>query len=150
MKFSANYKRISSIIPLLNTENEYTVVHDHLLRRPTRTEYLIASRIAKTIDSSSDDPTDNPLVRQQLRNKSKWMNNLIIHYVHEARLTHFKKYIHQLWDQTFKETPVTNTKLIVGNRNSANATRTLIRQRPRHHLSGTNIEHHTLHETEIV
>ena len=37
-------------------------VRDHLLRKPTRTEHPIASRIAKTIDSPSDDPTDNPLV----------------------------------------------------------------------------------------
>ena len=89
MKFFTNYKRISSIIPLLNHEYEYTFVQDHLLRKPTRTEHLIASRIAKTIDSPSDDPTDNPLVRQQLRNQSKWINNLIIHYIHEARLTSF-------------------------------------------------------------
>ena len=122
MKFFTNNLRISSIIPLLNTGTEYTFVRDHLLRKPTRTEHLLASRIVKAIDSPSDDPTDNPLVRQKLKNKSKWMNNLIIHYVHEVRLTHFKKDIHQLWDQTFKETPVTNTKLIVGNRNSANGT----------------------------
>ena len=120
MKFFTNYKRISSIIPVLNTETEHTFVRDHLLRKPTRTEYLIASRIAKTIDSPSDDPTKNPLVRQQLRNKSKWINNLIIHYMHEARLAHL------------------------------NGTRTLIRRRPHHHLPGTNIEHHTLHETEIA
>ena len=144
MKFFANYKRIFSIIPLLNIEYEHTFARDHLLRKSTHTEHLIASRIVKTIDSPSDDPTDNPLVRQQLRNQSKWMNNLIIHYVHEARLTHFKKDIRQLSDQTFKETPVTNTKLIVGNRNSANATRTPIRRRPHHQHSQPKIDHHDL------
>ena len=91
MTFFTNNLRIFPIILLLNTETEYTFVRDHLLRKPTRTEYLIASRIAKTIDSPSADPTHNPLVRQQVRNKSKWMNNLIIRYVHEARRTNLKK-----------------------------------------------------------
>ncbi len=36
----------------------------------------------------------------------------------------------------FTDTPVTNTKLIVGNRNSRNATKILIRRRP-HIMSST-------------
>ncbi len=51
-------------------------------------------------------------------------------YTHEALLATYKKHIHQLWDQIFTDTPVTNTKLIVGNRNSCNATKTLMRRRP--------------------
>jgi hypothetical protein len=63
MKFLINNLRISSITRLLNTENEYIFIRDHLLRKPTLTEHLIVSQIAKTIDSPSDEPIDNPLVR---------------------------------------------------------------------------------------
>ena len=36
------------------------------------------------------DKADDPLVRIQFKRQSKSMNNLIIHYVHEARLTSYK------------------------------------------------------------
>jgi hypothetical protein len=53
---------------------------------------------------------------------------LIIRYTHETRLATYNKHIHQLWNQIFTDTPVVNTKLIVGNRNSRNATKILIHQ----------------------
>ncbi len=46
-----------------------------------------------------------------------------------------KKDIHELWDQIFEETLVMKTKLIVGNRNSPNTTRTLVRLCPHPKLS---------------
>jgi hypothetical protein len=49
----------------------------------------MASRIAKATDSQDYDAVDNPLVRAQLRKKSKSIHNLIIHYTHEARLASY-------------------------------------------------------------
>jgi hypothetical protein len=56
--------------------------------------------------------------------------NLIIHCTHEERFRTNKKHIHQLCNDIFADTPVTDKKLIVGNRNSRNATKVLIRRRP--------------------
>jgi hypothetical protein len=66
-------------------------IRDYLLNKTTVTEHQIASRIAKTIDPNTNDTTDDPLVQLRLRQKSKWTDNLIIHYTHEARLAGYKK-----------------------------------------------------------
>jgi tRNA(Glu) U13 pseudouridine synthase TruD len=105
-------------------------LHSYLLNRPTITERQVASRIATTIDQNIKDPIDNPRVPVQLDKNSKQMNNLIIHYIHEQRFGSFKKDIHQLWHHIFRETHVASIKLIVGNRNSRNATKTLVHRRP--------------------
>jgi hypothetical protein len=105
-------------------------IRDHLLHKPTATEHQIASRIAQTIDPNSTDTVDDPLVKRRLGANSKWINNLIIHYTHEKRLESYKKEIHQLWNHTFVNTSVLNTKLIIGNRNSPNLKKTLVHQRP--------------------
>jgi hypothetical protein len=130
MKFLKDNLRILSIIPLPKTENDFIFIRSHVLYTPTPIEQKIATRVAKTIDSLDHDKTNKILVRLRLKTKSKWIDNLIIHYVHEERLTSYKKHIHQLWDQIFKETPAMNTKLIVGNRNSSNTIQTLVRRRP--------------------
>jgi hypothetical protein len=81
------------------------------------------------------DPTNNPQVPVNLNTTLKWINSLLIHYIHEQRLGSFKIDIHQLWDQSFRETHVANIKLIVGNWNSRNATKTLVHRRPDHKYS---------------
>ncbi len=65
-------------------------IRHYLLNKTTVTEHQIASRIAKTIDINTNDTTDDPLVKLRLRQKSKWVDNLIIHYKHEARLAGYK------------------------------------------------------------
>ncbi len=67
----------------------------------------------------------------RLNKKSKFDNNLIIHYTYEKRLKNNKKTIHQLWNQTFDKTPIKTTRLIIGNRNQPNMTTQLIHRRPR-------------------
>jgi hypothetical protein len=123
---------------LIANPNDFLFVRSYILNRPTATEYQIASRIAKTIDSLKNNTIDDPLVRTRLNKVSNSDRNLIIHYTHEARLATYKKHIHQLWDQIFVDTPMKSTKLIVGNRNSPNTTRILIRGRP-HHMSPAKI-----------
>ena len=61
------------------------------------------------------------------------MDNLIIHYTHEARFASSKKNTHQSWHQIFNGTPVASKKLIVGNRNTRKWQDSLVRRRP-HHL----------------
>jgi hypothetical protein len=96
------------------------------LNQPTISEHQIASRIAKTIYNDNKDTVDNPLVKTKLDKVSKWINNLIIHYTHEKRLATYKKDIHQLWNKTFTQTPLFNTRLIIVNRNSQNMMKQLL------------------------
>ena len=93
----------------------------------------MTSRMARAAtDSQDDDAIDDPLVRAIIKRQSKSIDNLIIHYKHEARLASSKKDIHQLWHQIFNRTPVANTKLIVGNRNNRKCQDSLVHRRPHH------------------
>jgi len=123
---------ISTIIPFSANEKDFMFVRDHLLNEATATQHQSASRIAKTIDPNTTDTVDDPLVKKRLGTNSKWISNLIIHYTHEQRLQTYKKEIHQLWNETFTNTPVLNTKLIIGNRNSRNVNKTLVHRRPQY------------------
>jgi len=120
---------------LFGSENNFQIIRSNLLNKPTIAEHQIASRIAKTINLHSNNTLDDPLVKTRLAKPSKWINNLIIHYTHENRLESSKKDIHELWDHVFTNTPVMNTKLIIGNRNNPNMTKTLVRRNPRHQSS---------------
>ena len=71
------------------------------------------------------------LYKQHINKESKWLNNLIIHYTYEKRLSSYKQDIHEIWNQTFQQTPVTNTRLIIGHRNSKNLTKQLVRRHPK-------------------
>ena len=101
-----------------------------MLNRPSIPEYQIASRIAKVTKGNPKAEVSNPLVKAQLKKQSKFDANLIIHYTYEQRLENNKRDIHQHWNNTFAETPVTNTRLIIGNRNSRNLTRELVHRHP--------------------
>ncbi len=92
-------------------------------------EYQIASRIAKTIHGNPDENIENPLVKAKLNRESKFKKNIIIHYTYEKRFQHHKKIVHQLWNQTFDQTPVIVTRLIIGNKNRPNMKRQLIHRR---------------------
>jgi hypothetical protein len=115
---------------LLNNENNFAVTHRHLLNNPANHDPQLASRNAKPNEHDSNNTVDNSLVQTKPNKESKWLSSLIIHYTHEKRLANYKTTIHQLWNQTFNETPATNTRLIIGNRNSKNLTKQLVRRRP--------------------
>jgi hypothetical protein len=115
---------------MINSENDFNLIRRMLLNKPAIPEYQIASRIAKTIDVTSNEKVDNPLVEAKFSKQRKLQNNLIIHYTHEKRFQNNKTDIHKLWNRTFGQTPVMNTRLIIGARNSPNTTRELVYRRP--------------------
>jgi len=117
----------------------------YLLNRPTISERQVTSRIVTTIDTSISDQTGNTQFPVNPDTTSKSTDNLIIHYTHEQRFDNFKKDIHKLWDQTLQQTPVVNTKLIVGNRNSRNATKTLMHRGPDHNYLSKQINNTKTH-----
>ncbi len=56
-------------------------------------EQQIAARKTKAVDSIYHDPTNDPLDQILLKPKSEWIENLIIQYAHEARLTTYNDLI---------------------------------------------------------
>ncbi|CAF0779037.1 unnamed protein product [Rotaria sordida] len=115
---------------MIHNENDSVTIRRELLHKLTIPKYRIASRLAKTIDTNFKHEVNDPLVKIRLDKIPKWTTNLIIHYTHERRLSTYKKDIHQLWNHIFVHTPVINTRLIVGKRNSANLTKELVCRRP--------------------
>ena len=105
---------------MIDDENDYVAMRSKLLEQPTSAEQQVLSRIATMAHQDKD--------RMEVENK--WDKCLIVHYTHEQRLAAFKKDLHRLWDQTFANTPVKDTRLIVGNRINRNAKRELIHNRP--------------------
>jgi hypothetical protein len=128
-QFFPSHLPISDVLLTIHTENEFARLRYLLLNRPTITEYQIALRAAEAIKNNPNEDINDPLVKAQLNKQSKFDNNLIIHYTNEKRLQSNKNAIHQLWHQTFEQTTVINTRLIIGTRNSRNMTRELVHRR---------------------
>lgn len=124
MKFITNHLKISSILPTINNENDFQFIRDYLLKIPTIVERQITSRTNEKMFQ------EHSFAQNKLKHHSKWRDNIIIHYTHEARLQNYKKEIHQIWNHTFQDTMVMNTQLIVGTRNNPNTSQTLVRRRP--------------------
>ena len=123
----------SRLIPLIESESYFQLIRSNILKRTTATELEVAARIAKATDHHDMGTIDaSSAVSTKRKQNSKWDNNLIIHYTHEKRFETLKKDIHQLWNQIFHNTPIMNTKLIIGHKNNNSATRELIQRRPHH------------------
>jgi hypothetical protein len=55
-------------MPRIATQNHFTFVRSPILNQPTAIEHQIASRIAKTLDSLTDENIADPLVRTHIKN----------------------------------------------------------------------------------
>jgi hypothetical protein len=128
-QFLPSHLSISDVLPTIHTENDFASLRYVLLNRPTIPEYQLASRVAKAIKNNPTEEINDPLVKARLNKQSKFDNNLIIHYTYEKRLQSNKTAIHHLWHQTFEQTPVIKTRLIIGTRNSRNITQELVHHR---------------------
>jgi len=90
LKQKSGARLLTSTVPLLETENDFIFIRSYLLHISTVIEQQTATRITKAADSIRPDPINDPLNQISLKPKSKWIENLIIHYAHEARLTAYK------------------------------------------------------------
>ena len=97
--------------------NDYTAIRYTLLEKPTALEQQMLSRIS-SIETVKHTSTTSK--------KTHWDERLIIHYNHEERLATFKKNLHKLWQRTILNTPIQETRLIIGNRNNKPSKRELI------------------------
>lgn len=93
-------------------------------------EHQQARRIATSMEYENFDSNIHPLIKEKLLKRKEKANSVILHYTHEQRFSDAKRLIHQLWNDTFQNTPITETKLIVGTRNNPNRSKELIRKSP--------------------
>jgi hypothetical protein len=110
-----------------------------LLGEPTYRQSQVA--LSATTAKLDNDPIDKDeqLESEQSTKKNEqkqknYENKLIIHYTHEKRFETFKRDMHTLHNDVFKNTDLMDAKLIVGNRNRRDFKNELIRKRPRQTL----------------
>ena len=115
---------------MIHDGNEFLLLRHQLMKQTTAHEHRRAARIARTMDY--DDPPSNvhPLVKAKLLKRKERAKSIIIHYTHEQRFSHYKRAIHQMWNDSFHNTPLQTTTLIVGTRNNPNLGNELVRRNP--------------------
>jgi hypothetical protein len=120
----------SDVLSVNINERTYEQKHHDLLNQPTIEDNKLLARNRNRFNPETTDMNNNPIVQPNSDAQSKWHKNLIVHYTHEGRLMFYKKDIHLMWNQIFYNTPVINTRLIVGHRNSKNLQNQLVRRAP--------------------
>ena len=129
--FFAKYSITStSIIPMIHNENEFLFLRRQLLDQPTIHEHKRATRLAQQFDYNKSYLNLPPLVEAKLLKRQERANSIFLHYTHEKRFSHYKRTIHQLWNDTFHNTDVQTTKLLVGSRNNPNLCKEFVRRNP--------------------
>jgi hypothetical protein len=127
-----------SIIPMIHDENEFLILRQKLLDQPTVNEDRQAATIAKKIDYNNIPSNINPLVKAKLLKRRERANSIMLHYTHDKSFSHYKRIFHQIWNDTFYNTPIQIIKLIVGTRNSPNLSKELIHRNPFNKNKKTN------------
>ncbi|CAF3564401.1 unnamed protein product [Rotaria socialis] len=134
-KFFSGYISSRSFLPFLDNEAQFLQMRIALSGQPSRQQSQVEMRIATLT-------TDNEHLIEELEKKqeatiqekkkpNKFQNKLIIHYTHEKRFKTRKRDLHRIFQETFANTSILETKLIVGNRNQKSTMKELIRKRPR-------------------
>lgn len=143
-KFLSEYLSWSSFLPLINDEKQYYCLYNKLMNEESipRTSQIIQNcdnldnnilrNHTSDIQSSTTKPTScNTKTNNKSNSKIK---KLILHYKHEKRFQSFKRDMHTLYEDIFKNTPAADMAFIVGNYNRRNATHQLIRKKPKQAL----------------
>ena len=115
---------------MIHDDNEFQFLRHQLMKQATMHEHRRAARIAKTIDYEAIPPNIDPLVKAKLLKRQKRAKSVILHCTHEQRFSHYKRAIHQMWNDTFHNTPIHSATLIVGTRNNPNLEKELVRRNP--------------------
>ncbi|CAF5037244.1 unnamed protein product, partial [Rotaria socialis] len=100
---------------------------------PRQTQVALSAALA---DIDNDPPDDdesqqpNPDAKKPEEKNSNINEKFFAHYTYEKRFKTCKRDMHQVYHDTFKDTPAMYTKLIVGNRIRRQAHNELIHKRP--------------------
>jgi hypothetical protein len=130
--FDSSSMSQATLLPLIRDENQYRNARQQFIQTPT----LKQTQLMKSIDSISlYNHTHNRILdskdnKSDIIKEKKYHNHLIVHYTHEKRLEPYKRDIHQIWNQLFLNTPVSEVRLIIGSKNSRSIRRELVRTCP--------------------
>jgi len=115
-------------------------MHHRINNEPTAKQSQVALSAA-TADLDNEQTDDCTIVFEQKeattttatteKKPTSYGNKLFIHYLHEKRFRSFKRGMHQIFGNSFRNTPAMDIRLIVGNRNRRDAKKELIRKKPK-------------------
>ncbi|CAF4829967.1 unnamed protein product, partial [Rotaria magnacalcarata] len=134
-KFFSGYISSRSFLPFLDNERQFSQIRIALSGQPSRQQSQVEMRIATLTNDNEHLIEDSDKKREfsipENKKPNEFQNKLIIHYTHEKRFNTRKRDLHCTFQEKFANTPIIETKLIIGNRNRINTMKELIRKRPR-------------------
>ncbi|CAF1431400.1 unnamed protein product [Adineta steineri] len=138
-KFFNEFIYATSILSFIENEQQYILLRHEILGQPTPQQSQTALRATTAdVDNDQTDVTAETTSRESITTIHKkpinYADRLFLHYKHEKRFQPFKRNMHQIYQNVFKNTPAMDLRLIVGNRNRRDAKNELIRKRPKRSL----------------
>jgi hypothetical protein len=135
-KYISEYIRSSSFLPFITDEKQFRLLRHKILGQPTPRQSQVATSAATAnIDNDQTDDTKeiklNESIKKTAKKETNYGDKLIVHYTHEKRFEPFKRDMHRVYENVFKNTSAMDLKLIVGNRNRRDAKNELVRKRPK-------------------
>lgn len=126
MKYSSP---TSSILPLIDNEEQYFILRKILLTQPS-VKQILADKSAANADNIIKDQhrQENEATLNDKYNKLR--NKIFIHSLHESRFHGLQRQIHEIHDSFFNNTIYQEIRLLVGQRNNPNLEYELTRKRP--------------------
>ncbi|CAM4986240.1 unnamed protein product [Rotaria socialis] len=98
---------------MLNNPDDFDYLRHQLLTASTATSYDKVTRTSTT-NQTHDKNIQNHIQQPTKNNEIITRKRLIIHRRHEKRLENNHRYVHELWSDTFHQTEIMNTVLIIG------------------------------------
>ncbi|CAF4698875.1 unnamed protein product [Rotaria socialis] len=134
-KIFSGYISSRSFLPFIDNEDQFLHMRIALSGQPSRQQSQVEMRIA-TLTTNNEHLIEELEKKQEVpiqekKKPNEFQNKLIIHYTHEKRFNTRKRDLHRIFQETFANTSILETKLIVGNRNQKSIMKELIRKRPR-------------------
>jgi hypothetical protein len=129
-KFYANTIPFSSIAPMVNNEQQFQQLRRKMIQQLTRS---VTAEISCLVVTDCEQGLTT-VSSQSVEKDSSDQKKILIHYTHEKRFGSFKRDMHQILTDTFANQIDKQIRLIVGSRNRRDATRQLIRKRPKQSL----------------
>ena len=114
-----------------NNSDDFGYLRHQLLTTSTDTAHNIKMK-RSTTHVTDDKKLQNQVMQPIDNNELTTRKRLIIHRRHEKRLANNHRHIHELWGQTFHQTEIINTVLIIGTYLNHNLKRELMANSIKH------------------
>ena len=132
----------SSYLFYPDTERKLYQIRNAIIDQLTPRQTQVAKRVAAwNMEDKNTNINDIPQNQLELsktdtdikrkHKKPNYQDHLFVHYTHERRFLSMKRDIQHVYQNVFGQTPAMHLRLYVGNRNRPNATKELIRKRPK-------------------